>query len=178
MVVAEQGGRVVAFGGSLVRSDGVRGSRWFLSDLFVDPSLQSSGAGRAILDRLLASASPGVHRATMASSDPRAQALYARAGMAPRWPALYLSARADATPLGRTGPGGWTVEPLDPPALTARLTAAGHLLDPVDLAYWTTSFDTDLLAVTGPGRPCRRPWWSGATTRSWWPIPGPPASGR
>jgi hypothetical protein len=87
LVVGERNGDIVGFAGAVTR-----GSIAFLTDLFVDPSHQSSSLGK----RLLATALPGgdgmVH-CTLSSSDPRAQALYIRSGMAPDWP--YFGLRLD-----------------------------------------------------------------------------------
>ncbi len=81
--VAEAGDAVVGFGGAI----DVGGAR-FLTDLFVDPARQGQGAGQALLDTVLAGAAA---RMTFSSADPRALALYVRAGMRPWWPLLYLA---------------------------------------------------------------------------------------
>jgi GNAT superfamily N-acetyltransferase len=72
------------------------GAAAMLTDLFVHPDGQSGGTGAALLDGVLAG-SPG--RMTFSSHDPRAIALYTRAGMSARWPLLYL--KGDPTRLGR-----------------------------------------------------------------------------
>jgi len=83
-IVAEADEAVVGFGGSVgVGRDDVR----FLTDLFVDPTRQSRGAGRAVLEAVLDGA---VERMTFSSGDDRALGLYVRAGMRPWWPLLYL----------------------------------------------------------------------------------------
>jgi GNAT superfamily N-acetyltransferase len=58
-----------------------------LADLFVDLARQSRGTGRALLDAVFAGSA---RRMTFSSHDPRAIALYARAGLSARWPLLYL----------------------------------------------------------------------------------------
>jgi GNAT superfamily N-acetyltransferase len=88
MVVAEWNGEVVAFGGTFDRGDVV-----YLADLFVRPDYVAHGAGSAILEALF---DRGRVRLTAASGDPRALPLYARFGMRPLMPALYLYAGADA----------------------------------------------------------------------------------
>jgi len=86
LIVALEGSEVVGFGAGVERS-GV----WFLIDLFVHPARQGRGIGHALLDTLVQRAPR--RRATLASPDPRAVALYARAGLTPRWPVYHLLAR-------------------------------------------------------------------------------------
>lgn len=82
LLVAEQEGRVVAFAGAVTRA-GIT----FLTDLFVHPHQQSADLGKALLQRALPF---GLIHCTLSSSDPRALALYIRAGMAPQWPCFGL----------------------------------------------------------------------------------------
>lgn len=64
-----------------------RDGTWFLGEFFVLPETQSSGIGRALLER----AKPAhQHCSTVSTSDLRAQALYARSGMTPLWPSFQL----------------------------------------------------------------------------------------
>src|SRR5439155_17139840 len=65
----------------------VRGRVWYLSMFFVLPGDQGRGLGRALLERALAygEARGTEIRCTWATLDPRAQARYVMAGMAPRW---------------------------------------------------------------------------------------------
>lgn len=87
-VVAETNGAIVGFGASVaVRTERIR----FLTDLFIEPGFQSRGNGGALLDAALAGSD---HRMTFSSGDPRALALYIRAGMRPWWPLLYLEVPA------------------------------------------------------------------------------------
>jgi len=76
----------------------VRGRVWFLSMFFVLPGDQSRGLGRALLERALAygEARSAQVRCTLATLDPRAQARYVMAGMAPRWPIYRLDGDAAA----------------------------------------------------------------------------------
>jgi ribosomal protein S18 acetylase RimI-like enzyme len=62
------------------RRDGL----WGLSLLAVDPRAQERGLGARLLDRALTYAESGDARMVLASHDPRAQHLYARAGFTPR----------------------------------------------------------------------------------------------
>jgi GNAT superfamily N-acetyltransferase len=88
LLLGEVDGRVAGFGGVLRR-----GGLTHLGDLFVAADRQSTGLGRALLDRLLDGAG---RRVTYASADPRAVALYVRYGMIPRQPLIYLAGPADA----------------------------------------------------------------------------------
>ena len=83
LYVAEQDGKVLAFGGAIIR-----GNISFLTDLFVLPDQQSGQLGKTLL-RSVMPQDDLVH-CTMSSSDPRALALYIRAGMRPQWPHFAL----------------------------------------------------------------------------------------
>jgi GNAT superfamily N-acetyltransferase len=74
----------------------VRGRVWYLSMLFVLPGDQGRGLGRALLEPALAygEARGAEVRFTWATLDPRAQARYVMAGMAPRWPIYRLDGDA------------------------------------------------------------------------------------
>lgn len=119
----------------------VRGRVWFLSMFYVLPGDQGRGIGRALLERALAYADArGVEvRCTWATLDPRAQARYVMAGMAPRWPIYRLDgdAAAVARLAARAGLDSkeWGL-PCDP-GVAEKLTAEvlGH--DRAgDLAHW------------------------------------------
>jgi GNAT superfamily N-acetyltransferase len=79
----------------------VRGRVWYLSMFFVLPGDQGRGLGRALLERALAygEARGTEIRCTLATLDPRAQARYVMAGMAPRWPIYRLD--GDVTAVAR-----------------------------------------------------------------------------
>jgi GNAT superfamily N-acetyltransferase len=110
----------------------VRGPLWYLSMFFVLPGDQGRGLGRALLHRAIAyGEARGVEiRCTLATLDPRAQARYVMAGMAPRWPIYRLD--GDVAAVARLqarvglGPRGREV-PCDP-AVAEGLTAEvfGH----------------------------------------------------
>jgi GNAT superfamily N-acetyltransferase len=97
----------------------VRGRVWYLSMFFVLPGEQERGVGRALLERARAygEARGAEIRCTWATLDPRAQARYVMAGMAPRWPIYRLD--GDAAAVARLkaraglGPGG-REQPCDP----------------------------------------------------------------
>jgi GNAT superfamily N-acetyltransferase len=83
LLVAERDGAVIGFAGVIARGELV-----FLTDLFVAPQTQSHGVGAALLGAILPR--DGRTLATIGSSDPRAQALYIRAGMTPEWPDFQI----------------------------------------------------------------------------------------
>jgi GNAT superfamily N-acetyltransferase len=131
MYVAEVAGRVAGFSSSLPRG-GVR----FLSNLFVRRDVRETGLGRA----LTAAAMPledGVVRCTLSSKDPRAQALYARSGMRPRWPHFILQAEDGGVRLDPPG-GLVAVEamPGDRGALERWDRAVAGRQRPMDLDRW------------------------------------------
>jgi GNAT superfamily N-acetyltransferase len=88
MAVAEVGGRVVGFAAAITR-----GPVRFLSELYVRPDVQSSGIGKALLERVLPPGAAHVS-ATLSSDDERALSLYVRHGMQPQWPFFYLKAES------------------------------------------------------------------------------------
>lgn len=101
--VAERDGRVVAFGSAVLRAE-----VGFLSMLFVDPSEQARGVGRALLDRVLPADDSLALGTVTDSLQPISNGLYALLGMVPRMPLFNL--------VGRPRPG-WI-----PPALPAGVT--------------------------------------------------------
>jgi hypothetical protein len=94
LYVAEEDDRILAFAGAISR-----GNISFLTDLFVLPSSQSGKLGKTLLQIVLPQ--DDLVHCTMSSSDPRALALYIRAGMRPWWPhfALRLDKPTHAWPL-------------------------------------------------------------------------------
>ena len=119
----------------------VRGGVWYLSMFFVLPGDQGRGLGRALLERALAygEARGTKIRCTWATLDPRAQARYVLAGMAPRWPIYRLDGDAAAVTRlkARAGLAPRELElPCDPGAaekLTAEVFGHGRA---DDLAHW------------------------------------------
>jgi len=95
VAVAIANGRPLGFAAALLVGDVT-----MLADLFVRRDAQSAGVGRRLLDYVLAGSTD---RMTCASHDPRAIALYTRAGMTARWALLYLSGPA-LRPGGPTNP--------------------------------------------------------------------------
>jgi GNAT superfamily N-acetyltransferase len=89
--IAERDDRAIGFGRSIVR-DGHQE----LTELFVLPEEQSSGLGRQLLERAFPKGKTGP-RTIIASPDMRAQALYLRAGIYPRFPLYYFSRTPEQT---------------------------------------------------------------------------------
>jgi GNAT superfamily N-acetyltransferase len=91
--VAIRNARVAGFSQGFVRGD-----LWFLSNLFVHPEAQRGGTGAALLQNCLqAGLRRGARiRAVCSSPDLPAQALYARAGMIPRFPLFAVEGPAQA----------------------------------------------------------------------------------
>jgi len=83
LYVAEEDGKILAFAGAITR-----GNISFLTDLFVLPSSQSGKLGKTLLQTVLPQDT--LIHCTLSSSDPRALALYIRAGMRPLWPHFAL----------------------------------------------------------------------------------------
>jgi hypothetical protein len=83
LYVAEMDGKILAFAGVITR-----GNISFLTDLFVWPTHQSGQLGKKLLRSVLPP--DDLVHCTMSSSDPRALALYIRAGMRPQWPHFAL----------------------------------------------------------------------------------------
>ncbi|HEU5100798.1 MAG TPA: GNAT family N-acetyltransferase [Roseiflexaceae bacterium] len=129
LLLAEQDGTALGFAATITR-----GGVTFLSDCFVRTDAQSGGIGRRLLEQLLAG--DGRICCTSSSSDPRAQSLYIRAGMRPRWPLFILDAEAGSV---RTMPAGG-VELVEgragDPELAAWDAAVGGRRRLEEHAYW------------------------------------------
>ncbi len=88
LLLAERDGTAIGFAATITRDEIV-----FLSDCFVRADAQSRGVGRGLLQRLIPRDDQTF--CTVSSNDPRAQALYIRSGMRPRWPNFVLDAATD-----------------------------------------------------------------------------------
>jgi GNAT superfamily N-acetyltransferase len=128
VLVAEDGGATVGFAAAVDR-----GPRTFLTDCFVDPERLGQGVGRRLLDALL---DRDRLLDTFASDDPRALPLYARFGMRPLAPLLWLRVESDrVAPLPETV----ELEPVAPDdaelvALDADIVRAAR---PAEHALWS-----------------------------------------
>jgi len=127
MGVAEAGGDVVGFGGTVER-----GSVTMLTDLYVDPRWHGHGIGARILESVLDDAWP---RHTFASAHPNALPLYVRAGMAPRWIMLYLTGDPSVLHATASMSAAAGTDPME----LAELEASWGRGRPEDHAYWSTS---------------------------------------
>jgi GNAT superfamily N-acetyltransferase len=129
LLVAERDGKAVGFAG-LVR----RGETAFLTDLFVDPTRQSGAIGRTLLQAIPPDG--GATLSTLSSTDPRALALYTRAGMRPRWPNVLLE--AESAKLGQLVPAGIEIveAEADDPAFVEWDAKASGRPRPQDVAFW------------------------------------------
>jgi GNAT superfamily N-acetyltransferase len=129
LYVAEEDGKILAFAGAITR-----GNIFFLTDLFVVPSSQSGKLGKTLLQTVLPQ--DDLIHCTLSSSDPRALALYIRAGMRPWWPhfALRLDKPAHAWPLA---PDMEIIEADSSDlALLQRDTRVSGRSRPQDLQFW------------------------------------------
>ncbi len=129
MCVAEQDGEVLAFAGAITR-----GNIRFLTDLFVQPVHQSGQFGKTLLHSVLPQ--DDLVHCTVSSSDPRALALYIRAGMRPLWPCFAL--RLEKSTHGCHLPSDVEIlrANLDDPALVYWDAQISGRLRPVDHTYW------------------------------------------
>lgn len=130
VTVAELDGAIAGFAGIVAR-----GATAFLTDLFVHPKRQSSGIGGTLLRAAFA---PHLGKTcfTVSSADPRAQALYIRHGLLPRWPNFAL--RAPVPQLKPGAPAHLTAVLADPgdPALIEWDTRVSGRARPQDLDFW------------------------------------------
>jgi ribosomal protein S18 acetylase RimI-like enzyme len=132
----------------------VRGRVWYLSMFFVLPGDQGRGLGRALLERALAygEASGTEIRCTLATLDPRAQARYVMAGMAPRWPIYRLDGDAAAVArlkarVGLDARGAQSCDPGAAEKLTAEVFGHGRA---GDLAHFRSD-DSAAVAIERGG---------------------------
>lgn len=120
VVVGVAGSVVAGFGATRQLGSGP-GAVSMLCDLFVDPRMQGSGCGRAMLSRLW----PGRgRRITFSSLHGHALPLYTSFGLDAWWPLLYLRGHVDTL----TAPGGWQTA-VATPAEVAALELAWTGLD-------------------------------------------------
>lgn len=88
--VAEKEDRVIGFSRSIVH-----GSVRELTELFVLPGQQSGGVGRELITRVFP-LDEVEHRSIIATADFRAQALYLKSGVYPRFPIYYFGRKPEA----------------------------------------------------------------------------------
>lgn len=100
--LAENDGQAIGYARSILR-DGVRE----LTEFFVLPGKQSAGVGRELLARAFP-ADGARHKVIIATTDPRAQARYLKAGVYARFPIYFFGRKPEAT----TVPTDLTFEPM------------------------------------------------------------------
>jgi GNAT superfamily N-acetyltransferase len=129
LLVAETGAGVVSYAGRIDR-----GGVAYLTDLFVDPAYQSSALGSRLLRTIFAD--EPYPRCTLATSDPRALALYTRAGMSPRWPNILLRGMSgNVRDLPQSDIALIEASASDPELVRRDQSVSGRLR-PQDLAYF------------------------------------------
>lgn len=88
--IAERDGQPIGFSRAIVR-----GGLQQLTELFVLPGRQSGGVGRGLLDRAFPLANAR-RRSIIATADFRAQALYLKSGVYPRFPIYYFGRKPES----------------------------------------------------------------------------------
>jgi len=131
LLLAERDGAALGFAATITR-DNIT----FLSDCFVRADAQSSGVGRRLLQQLLPD--DGRTYCTVSSSDPRAQALYIRAGMRPRWPNFTLESETSSLGAMPASDVELAEGRLGDPELVEWDAAIGGRHRPDEHAYWVT----------------------------------------
>jgi GNAT superfamily N-acetyltransferase len=127
--VAEQEGQILAYAGAITRS-----ATTFLTDLFVHPETQSTGLGKTLLHYALPQ--DGLIHFTMTSTDPRAQALYIRSGMQPKFPNFNLQwHKPAAIKLPTSSVEVVEGDPADPAFIQWDTQISGRER-PIDHAFW------------------------------------------
>jgi GNAT superfamily N-acetyltransferase len=126
LLVGVEQGDVVGFAGAI----DVGGCR-LLADLFIDPAKQGTGLGRALLAEIFAGVD---ERFTFSSSDVRAMPIYARAGMLPHWPLLYMRGDRIALPM----PPGASVESISADEAAAFEREVLGVDRSTEYRYWAT----------------------------------------
>ena len=128
MYIAEQDGEVLGFAGAITR-----GNIAFLTDLFVRPAHQSGQLGKTLLHAVLPQ-DDRIH-CTMSSSDPRALALYIRAGMRPQWPHFALQLEKPTLEMPAHDVEIVEADPDDPELIRWDAQISGRSR-PADHQYW------------------------------------------
>lgn len=109
--VAERGGQPIGFSRSISRGDVHE-----LTELFVLPNQQSGGVGRELISRAF-SKNGHAHRAIIATTDPRAQALYLKSGVYPRFSIYYFGRKPEIVSV----PSDVTCKPIEASSETLEL---------------------------------------------------------
>jgi len=139
-VAHDRKGKLVGFAMSLIRED-----EWFLSQLFVDPTLQSKGLGQKLLDKAMRYGKKNDCKRwalVTFSHNPQAIAVYSKMGMPPQRPLLTMDRkRADGKPFKKLrAPIKLAVKKVTDEKYINRLTAldkrARQLARPEEHFFW------------------------------------------
>jgi GNAT superfamily N-acetyltransferase len=125
LLVAQGPDGIAGYAGSIAAGPAV-----MLTDLFIRPDVRSGGIGAGLLAQLFSGVG---HRMTHSSKDPRAVALYARNGMAPLMPILYLRGNPGAI----NWPGPWRLVEVTAGTAAAADTAITGADRLPTYEYWT-----------------------------------------
>ena len=154
VLVAERRGVVVGFAAAVwlrpTSGSSVPG-RSHVSDLFVEPSEQGSGVGGPLY-RALLEAHVDERWTVSSSGDPRAQALYARGGMAPVWPLYYLQRPRTAWDRSLPPRPGAVVRRIEVPDLVDAFATLTGLDRTLDIRTWSLRRGGTPIAVELDGR--------------------------
>lgn len=129
LLVAERAGQVLAYAGATERS-GIA----YLNDVFVDPAMQSEKLGQALLQAILPESKAPKY--VLASNDFRAIALYARFGMAPRWPNFDIENDSGALSFPPESPVELVPVDLEDVDLVAWDAEISGRSRPLDFRFW------------------------------------------
>ncbi len=127
VIVADDGGQVIGFGG--VAWSGLSSH---LTDLFLLPDRRGGGIGKALLAALYHEPGP---RTTFGSDDPRAIPLYVRQGMGAWWPNLYVDGSPGTLP---APPSTIAFQPADVGALDGLESSWTGFSRADDHAFWAS----------------------------------------
>lgn len=153
VLVAERGGHVVGFAAAVWIRPAAGSNvhrRSHVSDLFVDQSAQGSGVG-GTLYRALLEAHADERWSVSSSNDPRAQALYARGGMAPAWPLYYLERPPKQSDRPLPAPSNARVHVLTATEATAAVAVVSGFDRRLDVRTWTSRRGSTAFAVALEG---------------------------
>lgn len=92
--IAEQDGKAIGYARSIIRGDIHQ-----MTEFFVRPEAQSSGLGRELLRRTFSDNGTRL-RSIIATTDMRAQVLYLKAGVYPRFPIYYFGRQPESVAVG------------------------------------------------------------------------------
>lgn len=140
VVVAEASGIVIGYAATLPV-----GELRHITDLFVHPDVRGHGIGAGLLDALPVGLTPTL---TFSSLHPAALPLYARRGLVPRWPLLYLRGASWGLPASHVEVV--TVTATDAAALEADWLGWGR---EAQYEHWSAAPGSRVVAALEGGQP-------------------------